>query len=206
MTVWPHWHQFSMEEHYRYIWFKYDLEQKYYAPQVRPNRGSNSWPPDHDSTFHVTETPALTTWPSVTSKYIVPFFYLSLFCYSHPGVDGIMLWGFWDEEIWKPDSSLVDGEHLVVSARSSIHISILNFDRQLPQDPRSFRYLFHELYLGPSCVVGLISCTHHIIPYSNSDLITPHILCSHDSQVYSHTQINSWSNPAFALQTWISKT
>ena len=46
--------------------FKYDLGQKYQAPQVRPDRGSNSWPPDHDSTFHVTETPALTTWPSVT--------------------------------------------------------------------------------------------------------------------------------------------
>ena len=29
--------------------------------------GSNSQPSDHDSTFHVTETPALTTWPSVTS-------------------------------------------------------------------------------------------------------------------------------------------
>ena len=49
------------------FWFKYDLGQKYYAPQVRPDRGLNSWPPDHDSTFHVTETPALTTWPSVTS-------------------------------------------------------------------------------------------------------------------------------------------
>ena len=31
------------------------------------DRGSNSWPPDHDSAFHVTETPALTTRPSVTS-------------------------------------------------------------------------------------------------------------------------------------------
>ena len=28
--------------------------------------GSNSWPLDHDSTFYVTETPALTTRPSVT--------------------------------------------------------------------------------------------------------------------------------------------
>ena len=41
--------------------------KEYYAPQVWPDRGLNSWPPDHDSTFHVTETPALTTWPSVTS-------------------------------------------------------------------------------------------------------------------------------------------
>ena len=49
------------------FWFKYDLGQKYLAPQVWPNRGSNSWPLDHDITFHVTETPAQTTRPSVTS-------------------------------------------------------------------------------------------------------------------------------------------
>ena len=54
------------------FWFKYDLGQKYQAPQVRPNQDSNSWPPDHDSTFHVTETPALTTWPSVTPLYTYP--------------------------------------------------------------------------------------------------------------------------------------
>ena len=49
----------------------YDLGEKYYiyTPQVRPDQGSNSWPPDHDSTFHVTETPALTTWPSVTTLF-----------------------------------------------------------------------------------------------------------------------------------------
>ena len=50
-----------------YFWLKYDFGQKYYTPQVQPDWGSNSWPPDHDSTFHVTETPALTTRPSVTS-------------------------------------------------------------------------------------------------------------------------------------------
>ena len=31
-------------------------------------QGANSWPSDHDSTSHDTETPALTTWPSVTSE------------------------------------------------------------------------------------------------------------------------------------------
>ena len=50
----------------RYFWFKYDLAQKYYAHKVWPNRGSNSWPPDHDSTSHVTEMTALTTQPSLT--------------------------------------------------------------------------------------------------------------------------------------------
>ena len=51
-----------------YAWLKYDLGQKYYTPQVQPGWALNSWPKDHDSTFHVTETPALTTWPSVTNK------------------------------------------------------------------------------------------------------------------------------------------
>ena len=53
---------------YLYFWFKYDLGQKYYATQVRPDRGLNSWPPDHDSTLHVTDMSALTTQPSVTSS------------------------------------------------------------------------------------------------------------------------------------------
>ena len=44
-----------------YVYFKHDLGQKYYAPQVRPNRGSNSRPPDHDRTLQVTETPSVTT-------------------------------------------------------------------------------------------------------------------------------------------------
>ena len=37
----------------KYFWFKGNLGQKYYAPQIWPDWGSNSWPPDHDSTFHV---------------------------------------------------------------------------------------------------------------------------------------------------------
>ena len=46
----------------------YDLGQKLYAPKVQPDWDSNSCPSDHDRTFHVTETPALTTWLSVTSR------------------------------------------------------------------------------------------------------------------------------------------
>ena len=61
----------NLQTFYLYFWFKYDsgqkyLGQKYYAPQVRPDWGSNLWPPDHDSIFHVSEMPALTTWPTVT--------------------------------------------------------------------------------------------------------------------------------------------
>ena len=46
--------------------FASDLGQKYYAPQVQPNRDSNSWPPGHDTAFHVTETTAPTKRLSVT--------------------------------------------------------------------------------------------------------------------------------------------
>ena len=53
---------YNTHQTYEYFWIKHDLGQKYYA------RGLNSRPSDHDSTFHVTEMPALTTWPSVTSK------------------------------------------------------------------------------------------------------------------------------------------
>ena len=52
------------------FWFKYDLGLKYQAPQVRPDWNANSWPPDHDNTFYVTEMPALTAWPSVTSIWV----------------------------------------------------------------------------------------------------------------------------------------
>ena len=41
------------------------IGQKYHAPQVQPGVGLNSYPPDHESTFHFTETPAVTTSPSV---------------------------------------------------------------------------------------------------------------------------------------------
>ena len=33
---------FSNRNLHLYVWFKYDLGQMYYAPQVRPDRGSNS--------------------------------------------------------------------------------------------------------------------------------------------------------------------
>ena len=50
------------------------------STKVPPNPGSNSFPPDHDSTFHVIKMPAITTWPSVTSN-IYPGMFL---VYTHP--------------------------------------------------------------------------------------------------------------------------
>ena len=39
-----------------FVWFKYDLDSStIYASQVRLYLGLSSGPPDHGSTFHVTE-------------------------------------------------------------------------------------------------------------------------------------------------------
>ena len=52
--------------------FKYNLNRNPTLSQVRLAWGLNSRPPDLDLTFHVTETPAVTTRPSVTSaSYVV---------------------------------------------------------------------------------------------------------------------------------------
>ena len=46
--------------------FRYDLDRSTTHPKFDPHLGSNSWPPDLASTFHVTETPALTSQPLVS--------------------------------------------------------------------------------------------------------------------------------------------
>ena len=56
------------------FWFKYDLGQKYDLALVRTHG-----PPDHDSAFHVTETPALATGTSVTSLPITQTWTTNLF-------------------------------------------------------------------------------------------------------------------------------
>ena len=75
------------------VWFKYDFGQKYHVPQVQPGWGLNSWPPDHDSTFHVTETP-ITTRPSVTSKRnVLPHYLRGLRWFQMHGLsDRLMHW------------------------------------------------------------------------------------------------------------------
>ena len=78
------------------VWFKYDLGQKYHAPQVQPGWGLNSWPPDDGSTFDVTEMPAITTRPSVTSflkRNILPHYLRGLRWFQMHGLsDRLMHW------------------------------------------------------------------------------------------------------------------
>ena len=51
------------------LWFKYDLGHKYHAPQVRLT-GVQTHDLQIMTTFHVTEMPALTIRPSVTSARV----------------------------------------------------------------------------------------------------------------------------------------
>ena len=73
--------QFFTSSFFRYTLFlvQVRLQTKYYAPQVWPDWGLNSWPPDHDSTLRVTATPALTTRPSVTRFCL--YFSFSIYMY-----------------------------------------------------------------------------------------------------------------------------
>ena len=60
--------------------FKHD-RQKYYAPQVRPNRCSNPWPPDHGQCISCPPRPlvSLTTEPSRTLFLARPHSRISLY-------------------------------------------------------------------------------------------------------------------------------
>ncbi|XP_066273254.1 uncharacterized protein [Branchiostoma lanceolatum] len=35
--------------------------------------------------------------------------------FSHPGVEGVLLWGFWDQAHWKPDAALVNGDNFQIN-------------------------------------------------------------------------------------------
>lgn len=35
--------------------------------------------------------------------------------FSHPAVDGVLMWGFWDGAHWQPDAVLVEGPNFQVS-------------------------------------------------------------------------------------------
>ena len=35
--------------------------------------------------------------------------------FSRPEIGGVMLWGFWDQQHWKPDAALWEGDDIEVS-------------------------------------------------------------------------------------------
>jgi len=35
--------------------------------------------------------------------------------YSHPAVKGILLWGFWDQQLYAPNAALFEGDDITVN-------------------------------------------------------------------------------------------
>ncbi|XP_019627089.1 PREDICTED: uncharacterized protein LOC109471978 [Branchiostoma belcheri] len=35
--------------------------------------------------------------------------------FSHPAVEGVLLWGFWDQSHWKPDAAIVNGDNFQIN-------------------------------------------------------------------------------------------
>ena len=55
--------------------------------------------------------------------------------FSHEGVGGILMWGFWNKAHWKPDAAIVDGDDLVPNLAGEAYMRqefwnciILNYD------------------------------------------------------------------------------
>ena len=41
---------------------------------------------------------------------------------SHEGVEGVLMWGFWDKAHWKPDAALVNGDDFVINKAGEAYI------------------------------------------------------------------------------------
>ena len=41
---------------------------------------------------------------------------------SHEGVQGVLMWGFWDQAHWKPEAALVNGDNFVVNRAGAAYI------------------------------------------------------------------------------------
>ena len=81
---------------YYIFWFKYFLGKKYYMPKFDMTR-VRTWPPDHDSTFHITETPALITRPSMNTQQNKLQCFAVIMCVKTQGINrntngNIIIW------------------------------------------------------------------------------------------------------------------
>merc|ERR1712126_4142 len=45
---------------------------------------------------------------------------------SHEGVEGVLMWGFWDKAHWKPDAAIVNGDDFVVNKAGEAYISLFH--------------------------------------------------------------------------------
>ena len=72
---------------------------------------------------------------------------MNTYFFSHEGVGGILMWGFWNKAHWKPDAAIVDGDDLVPNLAGEAYMRqefwnciILNYDDYVPY----FYRLYHE--------------------------------------------------------------
>ena len=120
--------------------FQEHLRQKYYARKARREQGSNPWHPDHDSTFHLTVTPALTTQPSVTSPQQK---------YSEPQVQHNC-----DVNLCPPDHDSTF--HVTVTPALTTRPSVTSLDRNaMPPQVRPDRVWTHDLQISMFCPTHL---------------------------------------------------
>ena len=128
---------------YHWSFICLNLRTEVPSTQVWPDWGSNSWPPDHDSTFHVTEMPALTTWPSLTFAWLnihCQFIYSYPVCYHwsficlnlRTEVPSTQVWPDWGSNSWLPyhDSTFHVTEMPALTTWPSLTFAWLNIHCQ----------------------------------------------------------------------------
>ncbi len=49
-----------------------------------------------------------------------------LFYFSHEGVGGILMWGFWDKAHWRPNAAIVNGDNLTPNAAGAAYIKLFH--------------------------------------------------------------------------------
>lgn len=45
-------------------------------------------------------------------------------CFSHPNIEGIIFWGFWDQKMWRKQSALASGANFEVEQLSQITVMV----------------------------------------------------------------------------------
>lgn len=67
----------------------------------------------------------LTVSENDANKKAVTLENLMTLFFSHPAVEGIMLWGFWDNAINKPPAKLFEGPNLMPNAAGQVYLDLV---------------------------------------------------------------------------------
>ena len=47
-----------------------------------------------------------------------------MYFYSHEGVDGIIMWGFWDREHWCPNAAIANGDNVTPNVAGLAYMNL----------------------------------------------------------------------------------